>query len=170
MKAPSSQNSTSPKTTSQKTKRRTLGRRISESARAAGELGQDIVKRPGVLPGKAHGWVRKWFGKVWKVRGGGLYAVGYALTFVFLEIRTVVSEIAGAEGIGQFFSEQLIEFVFRFFGESLSNMIQAFIWPVEIVTLSPPWGAIGLGVMFMVFDKFLRKPVERWLVEPETTE
>ena len=89
--------------------------------------------------------------------------MGYALTFVFLEIRTVVSEIAGAEGIGQFFSEQLIEFVFRFFGESLSNMIQAFIWPVEIVTLSPPWGAIGLGLAFVVFNRFLRKPVEQFL-------
>ncbi len=34
------------------------------------------------------------------MRGGGLYAVGYALTFVFLEVRTIVSEIAGAESIG----------------------------------------------------------------------
>ncbi len=96
--------------------------------------------------------------------------MGYALTFVFLEIRTVVSEIAGAESIGQFFSEQLIEFVFRFLGESLANMIQAFIWPVEIVTLSPPWGAIGLGVMFMVFDKVLRGPIEQWLADGKITD
>ncbi len=170
MKDPNSQDSTSPKTASQKTKRRTLGRRISESARAAGELGQDIVKQPGVLPGKAHGWFRNWFGKVWKVRGGGLYACGYAATFVFLEIRTIVSEIAETESIGQFFSEQLIEFVFRFLGESLWNMIHALIWPVEIVRLSPPYGAIGLGLAFVAFNKFLRKPVERWLLEPETTD
>ncbi len=104
------------------------------------------------------------------MRGGGLYACGYAATFVFLEIRTIASEIAETESISQFFSEQLIEFVFRFLGESLLNMIQAFIWPVEIVTLSPPYGAIGLGLAFVAFDKFLRKPVERWLLEPDTTE
>ena len=104
------------------------------------------------------------------MRGGGLYAVGYALTFVFLEVRTIVSEIAGAESIGQFFSEQLIEFVFRFFGESLANMIQAFIWPVQIVTLAPPWGAIGLGVMFMVFDQILRGPIETWLADGKDTD
>ena len=104
------------------------------------------------------------------MRGGGLYAVGYALTFVFLEVRTIVSEIAGAESIGQFFSEQLIEFVFRFFGESLANMIQAFIWPVQIVTLAPPFGAIGLGIAFLVFDKVLRGPIEQWLADGKDTD
>ncbi len=158
MKDPNSQNSTSPKT-----KRRPLGKRISDGARAVGELGQDIVKQPGVLPGKAHGWFRNWFGRVWKVRGGGLYACGYAATFIFLEVRTIVSEVAESESIGQFFSEQLIEFFFRFFGETLSNMIHAFIWPVEIVTWWPPYGAIGLGLAFVAFNRFLRKPVEQFL-------
>jgi len=27
---------------------------------------------------KAHGWFRTWFSKVWHVRGGGLYAVGFS--------------------------------------------------------------------------------------------
>ncbi len=104
------------------------------------------------------------------MRGGGLYAVGYALTFVFLEVRTVISEIAGAESIGDFFSNQLFEFVFRFLGDSLRNMIQAFMWPVEIVTLAPPLGAIGLGIAFLVFDKVLRGPIEQWLADGKVTD
>jgi hypothetical protein len=34
---------------------------------------------------KAHGWFRTWFAKVWKVRGGGLYAVGFAALRTTLE-------------------------------------------------------------------------------------
>jgi len=25
----------------------------------------------------SHGWFRTWFRKVWKIRGGGLYALGF---------------------------------------------------------------------------------------------
>jgi hypothetical protein len=56
---------------------------------------------------KAQGWFRLWFAKVWSVRGGSLYAVGYALTFVYLEVRTVIVEFIEADSIGSFFSEQL---------------------------------------------------------------
>jgi len=48
---------------------------------------------------KAHGWFRTWFAKVWHVRGGGLYSVGFASTFIFFEIRTIVSEFAESSGI-----------------------------------------------------------------------
>ncbi len=132
-----------------------------------GEISQDIVTQPGVLPGKAHGWFRRWFGRVWKVRGGGLYACGYAGTFIFLEVRTVVSEIAQSESVRQFFTEQLLEFVFRFFGESLSNMIHAFMWPVEIIQWNSPVGAIGLGFAFFAFTRYLKKPIEHWLFGDE---
>ncbi len=162
MKDPSSQSST-------KAKRRSIGRRIGEGVRAVGELGHDIVNQPGVLPGKAHGWFRKWFGKVWKVRGGGLYACGYALTFIFLEMRTLFGEIIASESIGQFFSEQLIEILFRFLGESLGNMIQAFMWPVAIVQWNSPVGAIGLGFAFFAFTRYLKKPIEHWLFGDENT-
>jgi len=134
-----------------------------------GEISQDIVTQPGVLPGKAHGWFRRWFGRVWKVRGGGLYACGYVATFIFLEIRTVVSEIATSESVRQFFTEQLLELFFRFFGESFANMIRAFMWPVEIVGWWPPIGAIGLGLAFVAFPKYLKQPIEHWLFGDENT-
>ncbi len=115
-------------------------------------------------------WYRRWLAKVWHTRGGGLYAVGYAITFVYLEVRTILSELFEAEGIVDFLTNQLFELIFRFLGESLMNMVQAFMWPVEIVKFWPPFGAIGLGLAFVSFDKYLRKPVERWLLEPESSE
>ncbi len=113
---------------------------------------------------EAYGWFRRWMGKVWQVRGGGLYATGYLVTFIYLEITTIVGEIRENSGVVDFFSEQLIEFLLRFSVDSIMNMIEAFMWPVAVIQIAPPWGAVGLGVAFVVFSTFLQKPVERWLL------
>lgn len=42
---------------------------------------------------KTHGWFRGWFRKVWKVRGGGLYALGFALSFVYFEVGSLVDDV-----------------------------------------------------------------------------
>ena len=159
MKDPNSQSSTRAK----KSKRRSIGERVGDGARLVGEIGDDLVHRPGVLPGKAHGWFRTWFGKVWKVRGGGLYAVGYAITFAYLEVRAIVGELLEADGIIDFFTNQLIEFLFRFLSETIVNMVQAFMWPVYLIQMWQPYGAIMLGLLFVVFPYLLKKPIERWL-------
>jgi hypothetical protein len=153
-----------------KTKRRSISQRVGDSARLVGEIGDDLVRQPGVLPGKAHGWFRTWFAKVWKVRGGGLYAVGYALTFVYLEVRAIFREIGEAEGIVDFFTNQIIEFLFRFLSESLVNMISAFMWPVYLIQLWQPYGIILLVGMFVLFPIALKKPIERWLFGGEVTD
>lgn len=116
---------------------------------------------------KAQGWFRSWFTKVWKVRGGGLYACGYAITFVALEVTTVVGEFAESDSIGSFLSEQLLEFIFRFASDSILNLVKALMWPVYIVQWQPPFGAIGLGVAYMLFAKYFKKPITDWLF-PET--
>lgn len=136
---------------------------MGDGARALGEFGDDLVKRPRVLPGKAHNWFRRWFAKVWKVRGGGLYACGYAVTFIILEVRSLTDDVFESDGVVDFLTSQVFEFVFRFLSESLFNMIQAFVWPLYVVEFRPPWGVIGLGIAFVVFDRFLRRRVERWL-------
>ena len=158
MKDPKSKSSTRPTT-----KRKPIGKRIGDGARTLGEVGDDLVNRPGVLPGKAHNWFRKWFGKVWRVRGGGLYACGYAVTFVVLEIRTIVGEFVESDSLGAFVQEQLVEFVFRFAIDSLMNMIYAFAWPAYVAQYSPPVGVIALGAAFILFPITLKKPIERWL-------
>ena len=40
-------------------------------------------------------------------------------------------------------------------------------WPVEIVSFAPPWGAIGLGLAFWLFPNYLKKPIEGWLFDEE---
>ena len=40
-------------------------------------------------------------------------------------------------------------------------------WPVYIVQWQPPFGAIGLGVAYMLFAKYFKKPITDWLF-PET--
>lgn len=61
------------------------------------------------------------------------------------------------------FDGQIIDFVINFVVDSFKNTISAFIWPARIVQIAPPWGAIGLGVAFVAFTKFLKKPIEKWL-------
>ncbi len=140
-----------------------LGRRVGESLRAAG----DAVREPRAVPGKAYGWFRRWMARIWKVRGGGLYATGYIVTFIYFEVTTIADEFSDSSGVGDFFTGQLVEFILRFSFDSIVNMVRSFIWPVYVVAINPPWGAIGLGLAFVVFSAYLQKPVERWLIGDE---
>lgn len=107
---------------------------------------------------------RTWFRKVWEVRGGGLYAVGFAATFLYLEIIDLFDDVMG---IGALFEGQVVDFIVDFFLDSLSNTIQSFMWPVNIVQWQPPWGAILLGVAFWLFPIYLKPHFERWLFDEE---
>ena len=158
MKDRSSQSSTSPE-------KPPLGYRLGRGLRSVGEFGRDSVRDPRSIPVKAEGWFRRWARKVWSVRGGGLYALGYIVTFVWFEITTLVGEVADAEGVGDFVTGQAAEFVFRFASDSIENMIKAFVWPYYVVQISPPYGAIALGLGFLGFSAFLKKPIERWLFD-----
>ncbi|HKJ20851.1 MAG TPA: hypothetical protein VJ993_09335 [Woeseiaceae bacterium] len=112
----------------------------------------------------SHGWFRTWFRKVWKVRGGGLYALGFIVTFVILEVRSLADDVLG---IGSIFSGHLFEFLISFFVDSLSNTVQAFMWPIRVVQFAPPWGAVALGAAYIGFATFLKKPIEGWLFDGE---
>lgn len=120
-----------------------------------------------VLPEKSHGWFREWFRKVWKVRGGGMYALGFALSFVYFEVASLGDDIMG---IGSLFNGQAVEFVIQFFIDSLKNTLKAFVWPLYVVQLAPPWGLIGLGLTFAVFTRFLKAPIEQWMFADEAAD
>ena len=132
----------------------------TDSAAKSRSVKQLIGDGARALPEKSHGWFRSWFRKVWKVRGGGLYAVGFALTFIYFEIGALGDDILG---IGSLFNGQAIEFIIDFFMDSLANTLKAFMWPVYVIQIAPPWGAIGLGLAFITFTQFLKSPIERWL-------
>lgn len=107
---------------------------------------------------------RTWFRKVWKVRGGGLYAVGFAATFLYLEVLSLVDDVLG---IGALFRGEAIEFFVNFIVESFMNTIAAFMWPIEVIRFSPPVGVIALGIAFWLFPIFVKPHIERWLFDDE---
>ena len=144
-----------------------LGRRVGERLRNISEAGRESVKNPKSIPGRTGSWFKRWLGKVWKVRGGGLYAVGYIVCFVYFEIQMFVGEVAESSGVVDFFRSQIGEMLFRFFTETIVNMVKAFIWPVYVVGINPPYGPIALGLAFWLFPKYLKKPIERWLFGAE---
>ena len=137
--------------------------KIGNRAKVVGSLSETLVKEPKAFPRKTAHAVRPWFRKVWKARGGGLYACGFVVTFVYLEAATLISEVMASTGAADFFTEQLIELPFRFLGESLKNMVLAFMWPVPIVQYSPPWGIAILVAIYLIFANFIKKPLEQWL-------
>ena len=110
---------------------------------------------------------RVWFRKIWDVRGGGLYAVGFAVTFLYLEILSLADDVLG---IGAIFNGQIIDFVINFFLDSLSNTIAAFMWPVDIVQWNSPWGAVLLGIAFWLFPIYVKPHIEEWLFDGEEPE
>lgn len=151
----------------EKTKKPPLRQRMGDRLRAAGDAGSEAVRNPRSIPGTAEGFFRRWFRKLWEVRGGGLYAVGYAATFIWLEVTTLFGEIAGADSVQQFVSGQLFEFVFRFFSESIANMVTAFMWPVLVIGFHPPVGIFALVAAFLLFPIILKPVIERWLLRDD---
>ncbi len=165
MKDRSSRSSTS--TPDGEPRPRPRGYRLGRSLRAAGQLGRAAVTRPGTLPNTAQGFLRRKFRKLWNARGGGLYAFGYAVTFLWLEAKTIAGDFASSDSIGGFVTGELIEYVMRFATDTVVNMVYAFIWPVFIIEWHPPWGMIGLAGAFFAFPRLVKQPLERWLSDDD---
>lgn len=120
------------------------------------------------LVDKGHSVFREWFRKVWEVRGGGLYACGFAATFIILEIGSLGEDLAD---LGSFlaggFLATIIALLVDFLIDSFMNTLYALIWPVWVVQWAPPWGAIGLGLAYLGFANYLKKPITDWLFDGE---
>ncbi len=142
-------------------------KRLGDRARTVGSLGETLVKEPKAFPKKTAHALRPWFRKVWKARGGGLYACGFVLTFVYLEAAMLFGEIMAATGFVDFFTDQLLELPFRFLTESLSNLVSAFLWPIPLLQFSPPWGIAILAVIYFLFTYLIKEPLEHWLFHDE---
>jgi hypothetical protein len=111
--------------------------------------------------------IRRWIRKVWDARGGGLYAFGFVVAFVWLEFTTLVNEFSSSTGITGFFSGQLIQFLLRFTVDSLVNTAYALIWPVRIISYSPPW-CLSFLAQYVVFT-YVLKNLERLLFHEADT-
>ncbi len=109
--------------------------------------------------------VRSGLVSVWRARGGGFYGLGYLITFIALEIRLIVGDVSESEGVVDFVSSQMIEFIFRFGIQSFVNGFLALLWPVYVLNWLGTWSLALLVAGYYVFEKLLRPAVEGWLPE-----
>ena len=146
-----------------KPEKKSLGRRVGESVNAVGNLGRTAVNEPHKLPRHAEGMFRRWFRNVWAVRGGGLYATGFAAAFIYFEVTEFIVEDIQQIVSTNLMSGELIALVIDFIVDTFMNFVAALMWPFFVATFAVPWGAIGLGFAFLFFDRYLRPPIEAWL-------
>jgi hypothetical protein len=139
--------------------------RMANRGREASALGKVLINEPRQFPKDAMKLIKRSLRTVWDARGGGLYACGFLVTFVFLEFRMFILEIYNAESVGSYFSGQVAELFFKYIGESFQNTISAFMWPVWVIEIHPAWGAGILAGMFVLFPMYLKRPLERWLFD-----
>lgn len=132
-------------------------------------LGRVLVTEPRAFPGALGKVAKRSVRTLWDARGGGLYACGFVLTLIWLELTTLFGEIVSSGGIVEFFSEQVLEFLFRFTIDSFQNTIYAFLWPVYVIRISPIWGGAMLALLYVVFSRFIKDPLEDWLFHDDET-
>ena len=82
------------------------------------------------------------------------------MTFAWLEAGSFIEDF---KQIHLLFEGEVISFVMSFIIDSFQNTIQAFMWPVSIIETASPWGAIGLGLAFLLFPRYVKKHIEAWL-------
>ncbi len=144
-----------------------FGQRVGENINALGELGRTAVNEPGNLPRRAEGMFRRWFRKVWEVRGGGLYATGFAAFFIYFEVTEFISSDIPQIFSTNLASSEVIGLIIDFIIDTFMNFVAALIWPVHMIAFAPPWGAVALGILFLFFDQYLRPHIEAWMAKDD---
>ena len=147
--------------------KRPLSQRLIDPLREPAALATVLFTNPRAFPRAAHETFRRGFRKVWSARGGGLYATGFFVTFVWLEIRLLLEDVLDAADPGDFVVGQALELLLRFTVESFVNTLEAFLWPLLLIGFHPPAGLIALAVLYVLFPLTLKKPLERWLFDDE---
>jgi len=84
------------------------------------------------------------------------------VTFALLEAGSFIDDF---KQIHLLFDGEILSFVLSFIIDSFQNTVQAFMWPLNIVQLAPPFGAIGLGLAFWLFPVYVKKHIEAWLFD-----
>lgn len=117
---------------------------------------------------KAGGLGKRWIRGLWEVRGGGMYALGFIATFLYLEIREFLfDDIPQLYNLSGDIVGGLIAFAIDFFVDTLMNTIAAFMWPYYLFQWQSPWGIVLLVAGFLLFPVFVKEPLEQWLFDGE---
>jgi uncharacterized membrane protein YeaQ/YmgE (transglycosylase-associated protein family) len=112
----------------------------------------DDTKRLIREPAYAREYFPRIFLTAWHSRGDGWYGIGYLATFLYLDISMTVSELMETSSGTGFITSQLGELIGRWFGESLMNMVQAFLWPARLIELVG--GVAGIIILISIHLAF----------------
>lgn len=126
-------------------------------------LGRTLVEEPRSFPHQLKLHLLKWARATWNARGGGFYACGFVVTFLYLEIKLLVTELFTSVGAADFLIQQVFQLVLRFTVDSLVNTLLALIWPLLVLSVSPVNGLLLLGAGYLIFTRFLKEPLTRVL-------
>ncbi len=141
--------------------------RIGSVFRDVGRRGRDELTRPGGLGDNAHGAFRRWCQRVWRSRGGGMYAVGFMVAFLYFEFVDIVFDDVPKIFTTSWLSSEAIEFGIDFIVDTFTNIFRAFMWPVYVIQWQTPVGVFALAAMFYLFPRVVQKPIEHWMFEGE---
>ncbi|HZW60476.1 MAG TPA: hypothetical protein VFE85_09285 [Woeseiaceae bacterium] len=141
--------------------------RMKARGRETAVLGRTLYHEPRSFPGALLKTLKRSFRTLWNARGGGLYACGFVVAFVWLEISTTVNEAMTANGVGAFLSDQLMDFVLRFTVQSIGNTVQAFLWPLLLIEYLQAWGLAVLLILYVTFPRYIKQPLSNWLFDDE---
>lgn len=144
----------------------------SSKKRAEGRVARFVRRSRGVIedPWSIMPLMRKRFVSLWKTKGGGFYGLGYVLTFIILEIRTLAGDIGSSGSVSEFVTAQLVQYVIRISFESLINAFLALLWPLYLWSQLEIWGLVVLGMAYLGFVLVLRPSLAIWFPELGQTE
>ena len=97
---------------------------------------------------------------LWLSRGGGLYGLGYVLTFLAREVPDAIANFTEVVSGSASVAGAIFEWLVRFGSDTLMNMLWAFLWPVQLIEWLGGWGIAMLLAAFLAFEKLLRPMVE----------
>ena len=155
---------------STESRKRSLVSRLLQPFEVAAALAAVLFTGPREFPHALGQAFRRGFRAVWDARGGGLYAVGFFVTFLWFELLMFVEDVADANGVGDFVTSQFFEVLLRITFESMGNTLRAFLWPLYAVQFAPPVGLALLALAFILFPRFVKPSLERWLFDKEPAE
>lgn len=105
--------------------------------------------------------------RLWMLRGGGWYGLGYVITFIVLEIRMVVADAVGSDDVVTFLGQQALEMVFRFASQSFLNGLLAFLWPAFVLEYMGGWGIVVLVGSWWIVGRFVAPRLAKLVASEE---
>lgn len=133
-------------------------------------LGRVLVHEPRSFPHALFRTIKHSMRTIWRARGGGYYACGFVVCFFWLEIKSLVTGIAGSDSALGFVGQEIVEILFHFISDSFVNSILSFIWPAFLIQWSPTWGAVVLVAFWFLFSRVIKEPLTNWLFDDEAHE